>query len=399
MTINVKPRLCGGIFYALLLEARPQRTNYSEHLRGDTDGLSETNMMVNLCSVVNPGYRTPSKQDSFETTVSKYKSCTISRSAYVIITETKEKRAFNARVRNDYPNALKAMCAFVDYFIDNGVDTAGYKTLVANLVELILLDDSIDGEQDFYINADGSAVKKKNFCSLSQINLQPFLLGILNYISETQTDNRVGAETYNTWWPSVNGERCFAGDFGSGYKLTAEISVLNNGDISAENPEIVETEVVEEIPAFDAVSPQADQEPTIQKDGKTIQIIMNQYGTGNKQIAYAENVYETDSVTPTRGRQRCRLIRQSTNESIMLTDGIFRIGQDERKCDLVLQGDYVSQLHAEIYRQDGMWVICDVNSVNGIYIAGTKLLPGRKYELENGDDIQIGLEHFYAEIK
>ena len=199
MTTNVKPRLCGGIFYALLLEARPQRTNYSEHMRGDTDGLSETNMMVNLCRVVNPGYKTPSKQDSFETTVSKYKSCTISKSAYVIITETNEKRAFAARVRNNYPDALKAMCGFVDYFIDNGIDTAGYKTLVANLIELILLDDAIDGEQEFCICADGAKVKKKDFSQLSQIYLQPFLLGVLSYISETQKDNRIGAETYNTW--------------------------------------------------------------------------------------------------------------------------------------------------------------------------------------------------------
>lgn len=115
MATNVKPRLCGGIFYSLLLEARPQRTNYSEHLRGDTDGLSETNMMVNLCRVINPGYKPPSKQDSFETTVSKYKSCIISKSAYVVITEAKEKRAFNAKVRNNYPDALKAMCSFVGW--------------------------------------------------------------------------------------------------------------------------------------------------------------------------------------------------------------------------------------------------------------------------------------------
>ncbi len=399
MTKNVKPRLCGGIFYALLLEARPQRTNYSEHLRGDTDGLSETNMMVNLCRVVNPGYKTPSKQDSFETTVSKYKSCIISRSAYVIITEANEKRAFNARVRNSYPDALKAMCGFVEYFIDNGVDTAGYKTLVANLVELILSDDSIDGEQEFRICADGSFVKKKNFSKLSQISLQPFLLGVLNYISETQTDNRIGTETYNTWWPVANGERYFVGDFGSGYKLAAEILVLNNEDISAVKPEDVEAEILEDIPTPDGYSAEADQAPTIQKDGKTIQIIMNQYGTGNKQIAYAENVYESDAATPIGGKVRCKIIRQSTGESFMLADEIFRIGRNERKCDLVLQDECVSQIHAEIYQQNGAWIICDVNSVNGVYIAETKLLPGRKYELEDGDDIQIGAEHFRAEVK
>lgn len=401
MTTKVKPRLCGGIFYALLLEARPQRTNYSEHLHGDTDGLSETNMMVNLCRVVNPGYKTPSpsKQDSFETTVSKYKSCTISRSAYVIITETKEKRAFNTRVRNNYPDALKAMCGFVDYFIDNGVDTAGYKMLVENLIELILLDDFIDGEQEFYICADGSAVKKKNLSEISQISLQPFLLGVLNYISETQTDNRIGAETYDTWWPAVNGERCFNGDFGIGYKSTAKILVLNDEDIPTVNPEIIDADVVEEIPTTDGFSCERDQTPTIQKDGKTIQIIMNQYGSDNKQIAYAENVYESGSADAKSGKVRCKLIRQGTSESFMLTDGIFRIGYDEQKCDLVLQDEYVSQIHAEIYQQDGAWIICDVNSMNGVYIAGTKLLPGRKYELEDGDDIQIGKEHIRAEIK
>ena len=126
---------------------------------------------------------------------------------------------------------------------------------------------------------------------------------------------------------------------------------------------------------------------------------MNQYGSGNKQIAYAENVYESDAATPKSSKVRCKIIRRSTGESFMLADGIFRIGQDERKCDLVLRDDYVSQLHAEIYQQDDAWIICDVNSVNGVYIAETKLLPGRKYELEDGDDIQIGTEHFIAEIK
>lgn len=399
MATNVKPRLCGGIFYSLLLEARPQRTNYSEHLRGDTDGLSETNMMVNLCRVINPGYKTPSKQDSFETTVSKYKSCIISKSAYVVITEAKEKRAFNAKVRNNYPDALKAMCSFVDYFIDNGVDTAGYITLVANLMELIDLDDSIDPERDFFVNLDGSAVKKKNLGGLRCITLQSFLLGVLHYISETQNDNRIGQETYSTWWPSVNGTRCFAGSFGSNYSFVSDVVVLDKESIQADDSETTNAENVDDIHHVEVESSDVPQTPTFQKDGKTVQIIMNQYGNYNKQIAYAENVYESDLSNSRSSKQRCVIVKQSTGERFMLRDGIFRIGRNAKKCDLVLEDEAVSLLHAEVYRQDDAWIICDVNSCSGVYIAGTKLLPGRKYELEDGDDIQIGDEHFLVELK
>lgn len=175
--------------------------------------------------------------------------------------------------------------------------------------------------------------------------------------------------------------------------------MLDKESIQADDSETTNAENVDDIHHVEVESSDVPQTPTFQKDGKTVQIIMNQYGNYNKQIAYAENVYESDLSNSRSSNQRCVIVKQSTGESFMLRDGIFRIGRNAKKCDLVLEDEAVSLLHAEVYRQDDAWIICDVNSCSGVYIAGTKLLPGRKYELEDGDDVQISDEHFLVELK
>lgn len=56
MTINEYPRLCGGTFFTLVLQALRQRMNAREHYDGDSDGLSDPEVLVGLIKVINPAY-------------------------------------------------------------------------------------------------------------------------------------------------------------------------------------------------------------------------------------------------------------------------------------------------------------------------------------------------------
>ena len=52
MTINEYPRLCGGTFFTLVLQALRQRMNAREHYDGDSDGLSDPEVLVGLIRVI-----------------------------------------------------------------------------------------------------------------------------------------------------------------------------------------------------------------------------------------------------------------------------------------------------------------------------------------------------------
>jgi membrane-bound lytic murein transglycosylase D len=50
----------------------------------------------------------------------------------------------------------------------------------------------------------------------------------------------------------------------------------------------------------------------------------------------------------------------------------FRIGRVE-ECEICIDNDYVSRIHAEVVLEDGAWWVHDLNSSNGIYIGGQRV--------------------------
>ena len=61
MSIDDYPRLCGGTFFTLVLQALRQRMKAREHYAGDSDGLSDSEVMVGLIKVINLDYVDPGK--------------------------------------------------------------------------------------------------------------------------------------------------------------------------------------------------------------------------------------------------------------------------------------------------------------------------------------------------
>ena len=65
------------------------------------------------------------------------------------------------------------------------------------------------------------------------------------------------------------------------------------------------------------------------------------------------------------------------------------IGRD-RSADLSLNNSAVSRRHAKISYQNGRFTLTDLNSTNGLYVAGQRLHPGRAYEMEGVGQVSLG---------
>src|ERR1700733_9644437 len=50
----------------------------------------------------------------------------------------------------------------------------------------------------------------------------------------------------------------------------------------------------------------------------------------------------------------------------------FRIGRVE-ECEICINNDYVSRVHAEVVFENGAWWVHDLNSSNGIYVGGERV--------------------------
>ena len=227
MAIIEKPRLCGGTFFTLLLQARKPRKGIRQRYMSAKDGLSEPEMLIALAKVVLPEFSAP--LDSMEATIKgnafDYKSCKNAGGTYFPFGDSAAIQAFDTRVRNDFRSELISMSNLIDAFIDIGGSMKKDERLVRALVELVCLDDTIDHEQVFYISESGAPSKKSDFFTLSDISLQPFLLGVFHFAACRSEGNTIGQETFDAWCPSQGGgQRTYTATLGENLSRLLHLS-------------------------------------------------------------------------------------------------------------------------------------------------------------------------------
>lgn len=85
-------------------------------------------------------------------------------------------------------------------------------------------------------------------------------------------------------------------------------------------------------------------------------------------------------------RQQAVLVREKSQEKILLNKPIFRIGRKQQLVDCFI-GDNptVSRIHAHIEIRGNSYVITDCNSVNHTYVNGEHLPAGKAHVLRHGD--------------
>lgn len=208
-----KYRLCGGTFFVLLLQARKQRTASRKNAMGEKDNLSDSNVLEGLIRVAIPNYVSTGGR-SIKTYTSSYKSCKLSANDYIPFDKSGLISAFDRLVQTNYTQALLRMCDFVAAYIAGG---AMQDWLVAAILELIESDDSIDGEEMFFVLPNGETQSKSEMGETSEIFLQAFLLGVWHFILIKRSDNKVGLDTFDAWHRKAStphGIRKFTSDIG-----------------------------------------------------------------------------------------------------------------------------------------------------------------------------------------
>ncbi len=253
LTNSEYPRLCGGTFFTLVLEDIKQRFGVREHYKGESDGLTDPDVLIGLIKVIQPDYQRPNKKMS--TKVNDFKSCNLSKGEYLPFGKTAEIEEFDNRVRTDYQTVLVGMSEFVDSFLETGASGKRDYKLVKALMDFISQDDSIGkenpAEDEFFVDPNGLSYTRKQLIQMDKVNLPAFLLGVWHFCCVHRKNNKVGKPTYDTWCPTNGGgPREYEGDMGKNWPTDITFYDVSGQEVNTmEN----EAEVVEEADQDDNV--------------------------------------------------------------------------------------------------------------------------------------------------
>lgn len=74
------------------------------------------------------------------------------------------------------------------------------------------------------------------------------------------------------------------------------------------------------------------------------------------------------------------------------------IGSMEKQCDTVVDSCLISHLHACIIKVDDEYYIEDMNSTNGTYVNGERLIMNSKRKLSAGDTVTLAATSYVVEM-
>lgn len=106
-------------------------------------------------------------------------------------------------------------------------------------------------------------------------------------------------------------------------------------------------------------------------------------------------------------------IREESSEELIMdfTDGneqrsfrisgdSFTIGFKEGSADGIIKSNkFISSPHCEITRENGRWLISDLDSTNGTFVNGRKLERYTKTEIKDGDAVRLANSTLYVEVR
>ena len=281
MATNEYPRLCGGTFFTLILQALRQRMKAREHYSGDSDGLSDPEVLVGLIKVINPDYTDPGKEN-LKVTANNYKACKISNSTYLPFDDEQVISAFDSKVKTAYQSVLNRMVGFVNDFLDMSETVHKDVNLVRAIVDLVQQDQTIKAGDEFFIGQNGEKKKKAALGDLKEVCLPSFLLGVWHFIVVNRKDNGIGKATYDVWCPSAGGgQRKYIAHMGKGILESLTISYADIVEKAEMDAEPVETVIIE------GTSDQQVQQTV----NNPFVFNFNQYGNNGTQIGHIENYY------------------------------------------------------------------------------------------------------------
>ena len=93
-----------------------------------------------------------------------------------------------------------------------------------------------------------------------------------------------------------------------------------------------------------------------------------------------------------------KLYDTDTNQNIEIQSEKIDVGRNS-KCDIHIDNNYISQIHASFYHEDSCWFIMDQGSRNGTWLNDKKLALNTRYELYPSDIINFAKTKEYVFYK
>lgn len=290
---NSVPFLCGGTFYILLLQSLKK----DRRIRiNDLDGYGAKEKAINDVTCLKGLVRTfyafneHFSDSTFTAHKDQYKFCRKNSTDWLKFETPALINAFNAKVKDNYAEALTAMNTFIDGYLDQ-CDLGEH--LVRALLEVMDLDKTIGEDTLFYIQAGGRTVSKTDLLALPKINARQFLLAVWHFIvTERGSENVKGSDTVEAWLQHTGKQAAYkyAGTMGDEYALDKEITF-----------EAVDVESVED--AADFVEEAEKVEGTVESEEdtgkqdqgeKTVNEILNTQAVFNQRAEKIVNIGHVD---------------------------------------------------------------------------------------------------------
>ncbi len=219
-------RLRGNTFLLLLLRSGNQLLITQQDYGDSKSGITKPNMLADLIRFTNPQYN-PNKIQTLASYFSKFLAGNPPNSpAYLPFNNPTYQSGLNLRLRDKKEKILREMDKFCHKYLD--LSQPSNQILVAGLIDVILEDDSFDGEFDI----GSRSVNKAELDTVEEITLQNFLVSIWNVILINHPDTTEGADTYLNWTAEAgyNSPRAITTDVGKErshrIKVTIDISAI-----------------------------------------------------------------------------------------------------------------------------------------------------------------------------
>lgn len=284
------PTLTGGIFFTLILEARKQRLSARDTFGGQSDGLSDPEILKALIRVIVPDYLEPAKS-TFKQNTSEYKSCRMNGSTYIPFTERTAVDDFSTELATDFDKVAVRMNSLINSFLE----PSKLNWLIRAVIETIEDDSSIPDGQTFQVGHQLS-VAKKDFSDFVEIDAVRFLTGVFGFIILERPDNRKGEDTYSAWMKKVGGKNSrakFDSSIGTHRHRTVNLILFSESvetkinettdsqtNVSEPDMEIIEPEILDD---SQGTGSQQSEDKNTQTASQTMNLF-NQFGNGNTQI-------------------------------------------------------------------------------------------------------------------
>ena len=282
--------LCGGTFFSLMLEAVKDRTSKRRNAGGESDGLSQPELFVELVKIIKPMFTAPTNDSTLKKNVGNYRQCKDNGGTYfAAVFESKDVYDFDERMNTNYYNEKSRANALVERFISE--EKAEW--LIKATIEVISADEATKNAS-FII--DGRAVSRNEVMNIEYVTLSGFILGIWHYISQNVKDNTVGKSTFEKWHRKKGDKNSiwvFESDIGNGIKR--KIITLQHKDIASDsNTNEQADSVYDESLQSDEpiiIDESAESEPEPSQTNQTVIINGNLYNAKNQIFGNIDKLY------------------------------------------------------------------------------------------------------------